>query len=46
MECGAPYVTTHGISEMQKLSVDNWVYPREVSRCAHATSYKLYCAQK
>ena len=46
MECGALYVMTYGISEMQWLSVDNWVYPREVSRCAHATSYKLYCIHR
>ena len=30
MEHGALYVMTYGMSQMQKLSVDNWVYPQQV----------------
>ena len=32
MECGAPYVITSGVLEMQRLSVDNWIYPLQVGR--------------
>ena len=35
MEHGALYVMTYGMSEMQWLSVDNWVYPQQVGRCMH-----------
>ena len=32
MECGALYVITSGVLEMQRLSVDNWVYQLQVGR--------------
>ena len=33
MECGALYVMTSGVLDMQRLSVDSWVYPLQVGYC-------------
>ena len=46
MECGAPYVMTSGVLDMQRSSVDNWVYPLQVGRYTIVEVFCSKCTQR